>query len=139
MASATRSAGIRLSQMDVPIAVHSGTNSGPGACTRWGYTLEFDAQTLATLYPTHAGYVSEVSDVDDRNVLEGFLLAPDAESTLEEAAQSDVPEPDAWVAGLVAGVALASLRATGTGSRHATQSLPSRISSTGSRRPTMPR
>ncbi len=80
--------GIRLSQMEVPTAVHNGTNSGPGACPRWGYTLDFDAQTLATLYPNHGPYVSQVSNVTDQNLLDGFLLAPDAQQTLEEATHS---------------------------------------------------
>ena len=31
--------GIRLSQMDVPTAVNNGTNTGPGACNRWGYSV----------------------------------------------------------------------------------------------------
>jgi hypothetical protein len=106
--------GIRLSQMDVPIAVNSGTNTGSGACPRWGFTLDFDAQTLASLYPTHEGYVSQVSAVNDRNLLGGFLLAPDAQRTLEEAAQSNigVPEPAEWAAGLVAALAVVLLRAT---------------------------
>jgi hypothetical protein len=80
--------GIRLSEMDVPTAVNSGTNTGPGLCDRWGYTLDFDPQTLAMLYPTHTGYVSNVSHVDDRNLVDGFLLPPDAQQTLEEAEQA---------------------------------------------------
>ena len=82
--------GIRLAEIDVPTAVHNGTNSGPGACPRWGYTLDFDAQTLVTLYPNHGRYVSQVSNTTERNLLDGFILAPDAERTLEEAAHSTI-------------------------------------------------
>jgi hypothetical protein len=74
--------GIRLSQMEVPTAVHNGTNTGPGACPRWGYSVDFDAQTLATLYPTHAGYVTQVRSALDQNLSDGFLLPPDAQQTL---------------------------------------------------------
>ena len=84
--------GIRLSQMDVPTAVNTGTNSGPGGCPRWGYTLLFDAQTLATLYPSHESYVSQVSDVTNQAQLDGFILAPDAEETIEYAIA--FPEPE---------------------------------------------
>jgi len=82
--------GIRLSQMEVPTAVHDGTNTGPDPCPRQGYTLDFDAQTLATLYPYHGPYVSQVSNAIDQNLVDGFLLAPDAEQTLEEAVQSEI-------------------------------------------------
>lgn len=82
--------GIRLSQMDVPIAVNNGTNSGEGACPRWGYTLPFDAETLATLYPNHGRYVSQVTNVTDERLRDGFILAADADRTIEEAARSTI-------------------------------------------------
>lgn len=82
--------GIRLSQMDVPTAVNTGTNTGPDPCPRQGYSRDFDAQTLATLYPTHEGYVAQVSGAVDRNLRDGFLLAPDAQQTLHEAEQSTI-------------------------------------------------
>jgi len=86
--------GIRLSQMEVPTAVNSGTNTGAGACPRWGYTRAFDAQTLATLYPNHGRYVSQVSNAVDRSLFDGFLLAPDAERTVEDAAHSTIGKPE---------------------------------------------
>jgi len=82
--------GIRLPQMEVPTAVNNGTNTGPGACPRWGYTQDFPAQTLAALYPYHGPYVSQVSNAIDQDLVDGFLLAPDAERTLEEAMQSTI-------------------------------------------------
>ncbi|HXK22427.1 MAG TPA: alpha/beta hydrolase domain-containing protein [Myxococcota bacterium] len=82
--------GIRLAQMDVPTAVNTGTNTGPDPCPRQGYSRDFDAQTLAQLYPTHEGYVAQVSGAVDRNLRDGFLLAPDAQQTLHEAEQSTI-------------------------------------------------
>jgi hypothetical protein len=84
--------GIRLAQMDVPTAVHSGTNTGPGACPRWGYTLAFDAETLATLYPDYAGYLALVSDVTDRNRSDGFLLEADAIHQLPDADDDSIDD-----------------------------------------------
>ena len=50
--------GIRLSQVEVPIAVSVGTNSGPGTCSRWGYTIPFmmlhsaaSIAIMASMYP----------------------------------------------------------------------------------------
>lgn len=82
--------GIRLSQMQVPTAVHTGTNTGPDSCNRQGYSRDFDAPTLAALYPTHTAYVSAVREAVDRNVLDGFLLPEDAQQTLEAAQQSSI-------------------------------------------------
>jgi hypothetical protein len=90
--------GIRLSQMDVPTAVHSGTNTGNGACPRWGYSVDFDPEKLASLYPTQEDYVSQVIAAVLQNLSDGFLLVPDAQETL-------LPEPH-QVESLLAGCAL---------------------------------
>lgn len=92
--------GIRLSQMQVPTAVHSGTNSGPDPCNRQGYSIDFDAPTLAARYPTHTAYVSAVSAAIDRNVLDGFLLPEDAQQTLDDAEQSPIGARQACENGL---------------------------------------
>jgi hypothetical protein len=82
--------GIRLSQVEVPIAVSSGTNSGSGACSRWGYTDPFDEATLRALYRNHGRYVSQVSNVTEQNLADGFITPADAEATISEAARSAV-------------------------------------------------
>jgi hypothetical protein len=82
--------GIRLSQVEVPIAESTGTNSGPGACSRWGYTDPFDEATLAALYRNHGRYVSQVSNASEQNVRDGFLLPADADRAIEGAARSTV-------------------------------------------------
>ena len=82
--------GIRLSEIEVPIAYNVGTNSGPGACVRWGYSIPFDDALLKSLYRNHGQYVSRVSNVNDRNVESGYILEEDAEIDTTEAAQSRI-------------------------------------------------
>jgi len=82
--------GIQLSQIAVPIAVNSGTNSGPGACVRWGYSTPFSQATLDALYRNHGKYVSQVSNVTEANLDRGYIVEEDADATITEAAQSRI-------------------------------------------------
>jgi hypothetical protein len=86
--------GIRLSQVDVPTALNSGSNlPGDAAslfCFLFGTYQPFDAETLAGLYPNQGQYVSQVVDVDKWNVDDGFLLEGDAKGSLSEAAHSGI-------------------------------------------------
>ena len=86
--------GIRLSQIEVPIASNVGQNtpldSAGSACPRWGYHLPFDVATLNSLYPSHRKYVDAVARVTRDNVRNGFLLPPDALQTIEDAISSSV-------------------------------------------------
>lgn len=84
--------GIRLAQVEVPIAVSSGTNSGPGSCSRWGYTEPFSEDLLDSLYPSHNAYVSQVYQVTQDNLKMGYILPPDANQTVQDAAQSFIGE-----------------------------------------------
>ncbi|HEX2315241.1 MAG TPA: alpha/beta hydrolase domain-containing protein [Thermomonospora sp.] len=85
--------GIRLSQVEVPIALNTGDNAGETFCRLFGTYVPFDRERLATLYPTHGGYVSAVARTDARNVRAGHLLPADAHQNLREAAASDVGKP----------------------------------------------
>jgi hypothetical protein len=82
--------GIRLSELAVPIEYNVGTNTGPGACVRWGYSLPFAESLLAELYRNHGKYVSQVSQVNDANVDAGYILEVDSEISTSKAAQSDI-------------------------------------------------
>lgn len=82
--------GLRLSQVEVPIAVSVGTNSGPGTCSRWGYTIPFSATVLNSLYRNHGQYVSPVSQVTSENEQKGYILQKDAQQTIVDAAQSSI-------------------------------------------------
>jgi len=82
--------GIRLSEVEVPTEYNNGTNTGPGACNRWGYSLPFPQQLLDELYRNHGQYVSRVSQVNDANVRAGYILRVDAQASTMTAAHSEV-------------------------------------------------
>jgi hypothetical protein len=86
--------GIRLSEVVVPTALNMGTNSGPGACARWGYYKAFDIAMLNKLYPTHSAYVSAVEKATNENLRAGFILKADAERTIQEARDSAIGRLD---------------------------------------------
>jgi Alpha/beta hydrolase domain len=82
--------GIRLAQHAVPTATNTGVNSGPGFCFLFGSHVPFDAATLAALYRNHGQYVSAVDQATNKNLAAGYILGPEAEATVEEAAHSDI-------------------------------------------------
>ena len=82
--------GIRLAAVAVPTATNASPNSPGFFCSLFGQYLPFDAATLARLYPTHGSYVAKVARVTDQNVKAGFILGPDAWTTVEEAAHSSI-------------------------------------------------
>jgi hypothetical protein len=82
--------GIRLAGIAVPIAVNTGQNTGPGFCWLYGSHVDFDQAKLASLYPTHAAYVSAVRAVTEENVKAGYILRPDADATVAAAQQAAI-------------------------------------------------
>jgi len=86
--------GIRLADVAVPIGVNNGTNTGQGACARWGYYQAFDIATLNKLYPNHQAYVSAVERVTNENLKAGFILKPDAENIIRVARDSAIGRLD---------------------------------------------
>jgi hypothetical protein len=83
--------GIRTPQVEVPIAALSGLGqSGGGFCALFGTTTPFDALTLATLYPSHAGYVAAVLDAARKAVHGGFILKADRPAIATAAMASNV-------------------------------------------------
>lgn len=75
--------GIRLAEVDAPVALESGELCGLG-----GTHVPFDTATLNTLYPTPAAYVSKVTSVSNAAVKAGFLLPADAAQTIAAAKRS---------------------------------------------------
>ena len=75
--------GIRLAEVDAPIALESGELCGLG-----GTHVPFDTATLKKLYPTRADYVNKVTAVSNAAVKAGFLLAADAKQTIDNAKRS---------------------------------------------------
>jgi hypothetical protein len=83
--------GIRTAHVDAPIAALSGSGQTGGSfCRIFGTTAPFDDATLATLYPSHAAYVSAVNQATDRAVRAGFVLAPDAKLIKAAASSSQI-------------------------------------------------
>ncbi len=82
--------GIQLSQVSVPTALNTGSNSGPSFCFLFGTHVPFGDAQLASLYRNHGRYVSGVSNADAANVAAGYLLPADAEANQQAAAHSDV-------------------------------------------------
>ena len=82
--------GIRLAEHAAPTGVNTGQNSGPGFCRLYGSHTDFDAATLAKLYPSHDVYVKAVKDVTERNLKAGYILKHDADATIAAAEASNV-------------------------------------------------
>ena len=82
--------GIRLAEQAVPTGVNTGQNSGPGFCRLNGSHTDLDAPTLASLYPTHAAYVTAVRAATESNLKAGYILRADADATIAAAEASMV-------------------------------------------------
>ena len=82
--------GIQLSQVVVPTALNTGSNSGELFCLLFGTHVPFSDAQLDALYRSHGHYVSAVVHTDRANLWAGYLLPADARENLNEAAHSDV-------------------------------------------------
>lgn len=82
--------GIRLAEHAVPTGVNTGQNAGPGFCRLYGSHEDFDAATLASLYPSHAAYVAAVKRATEENVKAGYILRAHADATIAAAERSNV-------------------------------------------------
>ena len=75
--------GIRLAEMEVPVAHEGGETCGLG-----GTHVPFDAARLDSLYRNHGAYVSAVAHAAQASVAAGFVLPEDAQATIDKAAGS---------------------------------------------------
>lgn len=82
--------GIRLAQVEAPIALNDGTNFGETFCFLFGEHSPFDEATLDGLYRDHGAYVSAVAEASDRNVADGYIDRADAVANIRDAASSDI-------------------------------------------------
>ena len=83
--------GIRLPQLEAPVATLSGEpGGGPGFCSLFGTTTAFDAARLSSLYPSHQRFVTAFSKATDKVQRDGFLLPADAKEAKAEASRSAV-------------------------------------------------
>ncbi|MET1041167.1 MAG: alpha/beta hydrolase domain-containing protein [Acidimicrobiales bacterium] len=85
--------GVRTPPVAVPVAALSGDPipGSPGAyCSSFGSTTPFDETTLAELYPTHQAFVERYRASLETAVASGFILPPEADAMLADAALSTV-------------------------------------------------
>jgi hypothetical protein len=83
--------GIRLPQIEVPIAHNTGLSPVAGLGGLGGHSEPFDAATLAALYADHADYVGRFSDAARAAVEAGVISKADADSLIAEAEAAPVP------------------------------------------------
>jgi len=95
--------GVRLPELDVPIATYSTTNSAAAgsdpamamiammACGLGGSTDFFTEEKLLQLYPTHEDYVQKYTVASEKAVADGFLLEKDSKTAIEEAKNASIP------------------------------------------------
>jgi len=86
--------GIRLPEIEAPIALNAGANSGATFCTLYGTHQPFDAATLNELYPSHLSYVRAVLASARRNQRAGYIPRDATREYTWDALLADVP-PDA--------------------------------------------
>ena len=82
--------GVRLPQFVVPTADQGALNGPAFPCNVSGWHRYYTAEELKAMYGTHGRYVSEVREVMNRLVAEGYVLGTDASAAVRDAAQSDV-------------------------------------------------
>lgn len=91
--------GVRLPDIEVPIAKYSNSNFTTGslafldlfACVAGGNTTYFKADKLKTLYPTHADYVGKVKAAADAAVAKGYIRPADRDNAVRRAQAAAVP------------------------------------------------
>ena len=82
--------GIRLAAVAVPTGLNVGANTGPGACNRWGSYAPLTVAQLASLYPSHTGYVARVAEISRVNAARGFISPGAAQQTIAAANASTI-------------------------------------------------
>ena len=82
--------GARTPQVDAPIAALGSQGNSGGFCFLFGSTVPYSAVNLASLYKTHARFVSAWAGAIHKDGADGFLLPPDEAELLHSAAVSQV-------------------------------------------------
>jgi hypothetical protein len=84
--------GVRTPAVDAPTATLTGLSPSTNfLCSLFGQTTPFSPATLASLYPTHADYVHQVSAAARAAVAAGHLLPVDANAMTTAAKGASVP------------------------------------------------
>ncbi|MEZ7125234.1 alpha/beta hydrolase domain-containing protein [Nonomuraea sp. AD125B] len=86
--------GVRLPDLDAPLAVYGPTNSGgeiTGACLLLGSTTPLSGARLLQLYPTRQDYVTAFTRAADRALAAGHLLPADHAEAVARAGATPIP------------------------------------------------
>ena len=75
--------GIRVPEMDAPVAEYRGRNASEGMAALSGSMKRFSAEKLHELYPTKDDYLAQWSAAVDRGVAAGYILDTDAAVVLQ--------------------------------------------------------
>lgn len=82
--------GIRLPQLEVPIAINTGVNSGSDFCYLFGTHEPFKQEILNSLYSSKASYLDKFTQASRSATNAGFLTSRDAEEGLKSASQIEI-------------------------------------------------
>ncbi|HLX87076.1 MAG TPA: alpha/beta hydrolase domain-containing protein, partial [Acidimicrobiales bacterium] len=80
--------GVRSPQVDAPIATLGGVGNSPAFCSLFGTTVAFSFSQVASLYPTHAQFVSKWEQAAQGEALAGYLVPADVTELDNAAAAS---------------------------------------------------
>ena len=83
--------GVRSPQVDAPVAVIDGLNTGSGFCRLFGSTTPLTPTQLTALYPTHSDFVAKWSASLSTNIANGYILPGDQAELLAAATSSSIP------------------------------------------------
>ena len=92
--------GMRLPDIDVPIATYTKSNSAQTAtdllsgfaCALSGSVVQFTPDKLLQLYPTHDDYVQKYTAAADKAVAAGFMLQSDRDIAVDQAKMAPIPK-----------------------------------------------
>lgn len=91
--------GIRLPELEAPVAMLDGTRSnnvaqqtpgGQNFCYLFGRTVPFDQARLMSLYPSHQVFVDRFTKAVDALERDGYLLKPEADEARKAARDSHI-------------------------------------------------
>lgn len=85
--------GIRLPQVEVPVATLSGDEGPAGGviCLLMGSTIPFAPERLAARYPSRDDYLAAYESATDEAIAAGFALQDDRQAILDDAEPSVIP------------------------------------------------
>jgi hypothetical protein len=83
--------GVRLPDLEVPVASYDGGGFGAGTAGLGGQTRPFSSELITQLYATHAIYVAKVTEAVHRAEKAQVILADRGKSYIEDARGASIP------------------------------------------------